>query len=113
VPSILCYPDELNQVWTNLVHNALQAMVYKGVLRVDVTRDARNLLVSITDSGEGISPEIMPKIFEPFFTTKPAGEGSGLGLDIVRKIVEKHQGTIDVASIPGQTTFTICLPLDE
>ncbi|GAB4183178.1 MAG: hypothetical protein Fur006_19880 [Coleofasciculaceae cyanobacterium] len=113
VPSILCYPDELNQVWTNLVHNALQAMVYKGVLRVDVTRDARNLLVSITDTGEGISPEIMPKIFEPFFTTKPAGEGSGLGLDIVRKIVEKHQGKIDVASIPGQTTFTICLPLDE
>ena len=113
VPSILCYPDELNQVWTNLVHNALQAMVYKGVLRVDVTRQDGNVLVSITDSGEGILPEIMPKIFEPFFTTKPAGEGSGLGLDIVRKIVEKHQGKIDVASIPGQTTFTICLPLDE
>jgi PAS domain S-box-containing protein len=113
VPSILCYPDELNQVWTNLVHNALQAMVYKGILRIDVTQDDRNLLVSITDSGEGISPEIMPKIFEPFFTTKSAGEGSGLGLDIVRKIIEKHQGKIEVESIPGKTTFTIYLPFHE
>lgn len=113
VPSILCYPDELNQVWTNLIHNALQAMVYKGRLRIDVTQQDGNVLVSITDSGEGISPEIMPKIFEPFFTTKPAGEGSGLGLDIVRKIIDKHQGKIEVESIPGNTIFTIYLPLQE
>ena len=112
LPAVLCYPDELNQVWTNLIHNALQAMENKGILRIDVVQHNTRVLVSITDSGKGISPEIMPKIFEPFFTTKPAGEGSGLGLDIVRKIIEKHQGKIDVESIPAQTTFTVSLPIN-
>lgn len=111
LPPLLCYPDELNQVWTNLVHNALQAMDYKGILRIDATKQDTNLIVSITDSGQGIPAEIMPKIFEPFFTTKPAGEGSGLGLDIVKKIIDKHQGSISVNSVPGQTTFTVSLPL--
>jgi two-component system, NtrC family, sensor kinase len=112
LPYVLCYPDELNQVWTNLIHNALQAMENKGILRIDVVQQNTRVLVSITDSGKGISPEIMPKIFEPFFTTKPAGEGSGLGLDIVRKIIEKHQGKIDVESMPAQTTFTVSLPIN-
>src|SRR5919202_1703705 len=111
-PEILCYPDELNQVWTNLIHNALQAMGNKGTLTIDVTRQEPFLLVSITDSGKGIPPEIMPKIFEPFFTTKPPGEGSGLGLDIVRKILEKHQGKIEVESVPGKTRFTVFLPIN-
>jgi len=110
VPPILCYPDELNQVWTNLIHNAIQAMEYKGNLIIDVTQQNHHILVSITDNGKGISPEMMPKIFEPFFTTKPAGEGSGLGLDIVRKIIAKHQGEIKVESLPGKTTFTVYLP---
>lgn len=113
VPAIWCYPDELNQVWTNLVHNALQAMDYKGILRINVTRQEPNVLVSITDSGKGIPPEIMPKIFEPFFTTKASGEGSGLGLDIVKKILDKHQGKIEVSSVPGQTTFTLFLPINK
>lgn len=112
LPLVLCYPDELNQVWTNLIHNALQAMENKGTLKIDVSRQDTKVLVSITDSGKGIPPEIIPKIFEPFFTTKPAGEGSGLGLDIVRKIIEKHQGTIEVESVPGQTTFTVYLPIN-
>jgi signal transduction histidine kinase len=112
LPLLLCYPDELNQVWTNLVHNALQAMDYKGTLRIDAIKQNTNLIVSITDSGQGISAEIMPKIFEPFFTTKPLGEGSGLGLDIVKKIIEKHQGSISVNSVPGKTTFTVSLPLE-
>jgi signal transduction histidine kinase len=112
LPPLLCYPDELNQVWTNLVHNALQAMDYQGTLEIDVTKQETNVLVSITDSGSGIPPEIMPKIFKPFFTTKAAGEGSGLGLDIVKKIIEKNQGTISVNSVPGQTTFTVSLPLE-
>jgi signal transduction histidine kinase len=111
-PSISCYPDELNQVWTNLIHNALQAMNNKGTLMIDVTRQTANLLVSITDNGKGIPPEIMPRIFEPFFTTKPPGEGSGLGLDIVRNIVAKHQGKIEVSSKPGKTIFTVSLPIN-
>ena len=109
-PPILCYPDELNQVWTNLIHNALQAMDNKGTLTLDVKQQDQQINVSITDSGKGIPLEIKAKIFKPFFTTKSAGEGSGLGLDIVKKIIEKHQGKIDVESIPGKTTFTVSLP---
>ena len=112
LPSVLCYPDELNQVWTNLLHNALQAMGNKGVLKIDVKHQDNTISVSITDNGPGIPPEIMPRIFEPFFTTKPPGEGSGLGLDIVHKIIEKHQGQLQVESVPGQTKFTVSLPLE-
>ncbi|MCT7951753.1 ATP-binding protein [Ancylothrix sp. C2] len=111
LPPILCYPDELNQVWTNLIHNAIQAMDYKGVLEIAIQKQAQNIAISFTDNGPGIPPEIMPKIFQPFFTTKPAGEGTGLGLDIVSKIIEKHSGKITVESQPGQTTFTIWLPI--
>ena len=113
LPSILCYPDELNQVWTNLLHNALQAMDYRGNLKIEVKQEDQNLLVKITDTGKGIAPEIMPKIFDPFFTTKGPGEGSGLGLDIVNKIIDKHYGMIDVESQLGQTTFTVSLPLNR
>ncbi len=111
LPEILCYPDELNQVWTNLIHNALQAMGNKGILTINANQQDSWMRVSITDSGAGIAPEIMSRIFEPFFTTKPPGEGSGLGLDIVRKIVEKHQGKIEVESVPGKTTFTVSIPI--
>ncbi|MEG4322370.1 MULTISPECIES: AAA family ATPase [unclassified Microcoleus] len=111
IPPILCYPDELNQVWTNLVHNALQAMDYRGRLIIDLVEQDGQAKISVTDSGKGIPFEIKAKIFEPFFTTKPAGEGSGLGLDIVKKILAKHQGKIEVESIPGQTTFHVFLPM--
>ncbi|MEG4342599.1 AAA family ATPase [Microcoleus sp. A003_D6] len=111
IPPILCYPDELNQVWTNLIHNALQAMGYRGTLTIELTAQDYQAKISISDSGQGIPEEIKAKIFEPFFTTKPAGEGSGLGLDIVKKIVDKHQGKIEVESIPGQTTFNVFLPM--
>ncbi|RKZ53095.1 MAG: hybrid sensor histidine kinase/response regulator [Candidatus Parabeggiatoa sp. nov. 3] len=111
LPLILCYPDDLNQVWTNLLHNALQAMDYKGTLTVDVSMQDDHAIISITDFGAGIPDDIKPKIFEPFFTTKRAGEGSGLGLDIVRKIIEKHEGKITFTSEPGKTTFSVYLPV--
>jgi len=112
VPPVRCLPDELNQVWTNLVHNALQAMDHKGTLTVGLRRDGDDVLVSIADTGCGIPEDIRARIFDAFFTTKPAGEGTGLGLDIVRKIVDKHQGRIDVDSEVGVgTTFTVRLPI--
>lgn len=111
IPRILCYPDELNQVWTNLIHNALQAMEYEGRLIISTAEQDGQVVISINDSGPGIPAEIQARIFEPFFTTKPAGEGSGLGLDIVRKIIDKHQGSIHLQSQPGEgATFIIQLP---
>lgn len=112
IPPIMCYVDQLNQVWTNLIHNALQAMDNQGTLTLDIVLEGNYIKVSVTDSGKGIPPEVMPKIFAPFFTTKPPGEGSGLGLDIVRKIIDKHRGKIEVASVPGKTTFTVALPVN-
>ena len=111
VPEIPGYGDELVQVWTNLIHNGIQAMDGKGKLEIGVSQQEAQISIEFTDSGCGIPSEIQEKIFQPFFTTKSAGEGSGLGLDIVRKILEKHQGTITFASVPGQTTFTIALPI--
>jgi signal transduction histidine kinase len=116
LPAMLCYADDLTQVWTNLIHNALQAMQNRGVLGIKTElKELGNLnkvaAIEISDSGTGIPLELQAKIFEPFFTTKPAGEGSGLGLDIVRRIVEKHNGAIALDSQPGSTTFTITLPI--
>ena len=113
VPKIPCYPDELNQVWTNLIYNAIQAMEGEGTLKLSVFQQQEDVVIEITDTGCGIPLEIQDKIFEPFFTTKPMGEGSGLGLDIVHKIVKKHQGEIDFRSQPGQTTFQVSLPIES
>ena len=110
IPQILCYPDELNQVWTNLIHNSLQAMQYRGNLEVAAFLENGMVVIAISDSGCGIPEAIRDRIFEPFFTTKPAGEGSGLGLDIVKKILQKHKGDIRVESRPGRTSFYIRLP---
>jgi PAS domain S-box-containing protein len=113
VPAILCYPDELNQVWTNVIQNALQAMGYQGTLTIRARQMDNQVVVAITDTGHGIPADVQPRIFEPFFTTKAAGEGSGLGLDIVKKIIEKHQGAITFSSRPGETTFSIALPIQR
>lgn len=112
IPEIRCYSDELNQVWTNLIQNAIQAMEGKGTLTIDVSQQENYVVVSITDSGCGIPENIRERIFEPFFTTKIAGEGSGLGLDICRKIIDKHQGKIELESQPGNTTFSVFLPIE-
>jgi signal transduction histidine kinase len=113
LPPIRCYPDELNQVWTNLIHNALQAMDNKGMVTVTARQQDDNIVIAITDDGPGIPAEIKDRIFEPFYTTKAAGEGSGLGLDIVRKIVDKHGGRIEAESEPGETTFRVYLPVNK
>jgi signal transduction histidine kinase len=107
------FGSELNQVWTNLIDNAIDAMKGQGVLRVRIHRDDTCAVVEIGDSGPGIPPEIQPHIFEPFFTTKGVGEGTGLGLDTVQRIVKKHHGTIEVTSKPGDTLFQVWLPLTD
>ena len=105
------FGSELNQVWTNIIDNAIDAMHGKGELRVRTFRDDGCIVVEIGDNGPGISPEVQPHIFEPFFTTKGVGEGTGLGLDTAQRIVKKHRGTIQVTSKPGDTRFQVWLPL--
>jgi signal transduction histidine kinase len=107
------FGSELNQVWTNIIDNAIDAMDGKGELRVRTYREDSCVVVEIADNGPGISPEIKPHIFEPFFTTKGVGEGTGLGLDTVQRIVKKHRGNIQVTSKPGDTRFEVRLPLAE
>jgi signal transduction histidine kinase len=105
------FGSELNQVWTNIIDNAIDAMHGKGELRVRTYRDDGCAVVEITDNGPGIPDEVQPHIFEPFFTTKGVGEGTGLGLDTVQRIVKKHRGNIQVTSKPGETRFQVWLPL--
>ncbi|WP_338760816.1 PAS domain S-box protein [Bernardetia sp. ABR2-2B] len=112
IPEFMGYPDELVQVWTNIIHNALQAMKHKGRLFLQTSTNDDKVLVSIQDTGGGIPKEVQDKIFDAFFTTKSAGEGSGLGLDITKKIIEKHDGKIWFDSLDGVgTTFFIELPI--
>jgi signal transduction histidine kinase len=107
------FGSELNQVWTNIIDNAIDAMGGKGELRVRTYREDSCVVVEIADNGPGILPDIQPHIFEPFFTTKGVGQGTGLGLDTVQRIVKKHRGNIQVASKPGDTRFEVRLPLAE
>jgi signal transduction histidine kinase len=113
IPDIWGYPDELIQIWTNLIHNAIQAMESGGTLTIATRQQENSIEVIVTDNGSGIPIEIQPKIFDAFFTTKPAGEGSGLGLNICQKIINKHQGRIQVESQPGQTQFHVWLPVES
>ncbi len=113
LPPVPSYPAELNQVWTNLIDNAVQAMGDEGRLTIRTRRDDEFATVQIEDTGPGIPAEVRDRIFEPFFTTKPIGHGTGLGLDIAwRIVVNKHRGYLKVASEPGSTTFTVRLPLE-
>jgi signal transduction histidine kinase len=105
------FGSELNQVWTNIIDNAIDAMHGEGELRVRTYRDDNCVVVEIADNGPGIPADVLPHIYEPFFTTKGVGEGTGLGLDTVQRIVKKHRGNIQVASKPGDTRFQVWLPL--
>ncbi|RPF30711.1 cyclic nucleotide-binding protein [Streptomyces sp. TLI_185] len=115
LPKIPAYPAELNQVWTNLIDNAVHAINSaggEGTLTVRTALDHDRLLVEFRDTGPGVPQEIRGRIFDPFFTTKPVGEGTGLGLDISwRIVVNKHHGTLQVESEPGDTRFQVLLPL--
>ncbi|HEX3894189.1 MAG TPA: ATP-binding protein [Terracidiphilus sp.] len=113
LPRVSAYGSELNQVWTALIENALDAMGNQGLLRLACRLEGEMLLVEIWDAGPGIPPELQDRIFEPFFTTKAPGEGLGLGLDNAMRIVRKHRGHISVKSEPGSTCFRIRLPLDQ
>ena len=113
VPYLLCDPDALTQVWVNLIDNAIYAIDKVGTLEIAIAQQAGQVIVEITNSGAEIPNEIMPRLFEPFFTTKPRGEGSGLGLDIVRQIVQKHDGNIHARNYCGRVTFSVIIPLPE
>jgi signal transduction histidine kinase len=114
LPAIPAYPAELNQVWTNLIDNAVDAMHGQGTLTVRTAHDGEFALVEIGDTGSGVPPEIAKRIFEPFFTTKPVGQGTGLGLDVSwRVVVNRHHGDMQLHSEPGDTRFQVRLPLHE
>lgn len=113
LPCISAYGSELNQVWTALIENALDALGSQGTLRIACRLEADMMLVEIWDTGPGIPPELQERIFEPFFTTKPPGQGLGLGLDNAMRIVRKHRGHLSVKSEPGSTCFRVRLPLNQ
>jgi len=111
LPKVMAYGSELNQVWTNLIDNAADAMHGNGKLTVRTAQENDFVLVEIADNGPGIPPNVQPHIFEPFYTTKGVGEGTGLGLDVVHRIVQKIRGNISVKSVPGDTRFQVRIPI--
>jgi signal transduction histidine kinase len=113
LPPLKVYGSALNQVWTNLIDNAVDAMTEGGQLRVHTRREPTHILIEIRDNGTGIAPEAQGHIFEPFYTTKAVGEGTGLGLDTVARIVRKHHGEIRLESRPGDTCFQVRLPFHQ
>jgi signal transduction histidine kinase len=113
LPKIFSYGSELNQVWTNLIDNAIDSMKGKGELRIRTCPEGNDILVEIVDNGPGVPPEIQSRIFDPFFTTKDVGDGSGLGLDTVYRIVRQHHGNISFTSRPGNTCFRVRLPIEQ
>ena len=113
LPAIRAFGSELNQVWTALIENALDAMRDRGTLRLTTKLTGRMVIVEVWDSGPGVDPTLKSRIFEPFFTTKPIGTGLGLGLDLVQRIVSKHFGSVAVESRPSATCFQVRIPLDR
>ncbi len=111
LPEIMCFPGKLNQVFMNLIVNAVHAVEEDGVICVSTTQESDSVTITVSDNGKGIAPEHLEDLFTPFFTTKPVGEGTGLGLSISHGIIEEHGGTISVDSTVGEgTTFTVTLP---
>ncbi len=113
MPAVPAYVGELNQVWTNLIDNAIFALGENGNLTIETKYNSKDITVCIMDNGKGIPKEIISRIFDPFFTTKKVGEGTGIGLDLVMRIVKHHSGEIKVKSVPGKTEFTVCIPIEQ
>ena len=113
LPRVSGNPGELNQLWANLLENAIDAVAESGHVSVKAARDGATVAVRIIDDGPGIPPDVLPRIFDPFFTTKPIGQGTGLGLDIARRIILAHDGNIAVDSRPGRTEFRVILPIER
>jgi signal transduction histidine kinase len=112
VPRVEAYPGELNQVWTNLVDNAVDAMAGSGTLRIATRREGDRVVVEIADTGSGMPPDVAARAFEAFYTTKETGKGTGLGLDIARRIiVDRHGGDIRIQSKPGETVLQVRIPI--
>jgi len=113
MPMVDAYIGELNQVWTNLIDNAIDAMDKNGELSVQMSSNGKDVTIRIIDNGSGIPKEIQSRIFDPFFTTKKVGQGTGIGLDLVKKTIERHHGEIKVNSEPGRTEFVVCIPISH
>jgi signal transduction histidine kinase len=107
------FAGELNQIWANLIDNALDAVPDRGRVDVTAARQRQRVVVRVVDNGPGIPAGIKDRLFEPFFTTKPVGKGTGLGLDIVRRLIIHNDAEIEVDSVPGRTEFRVSLPIAE
>jgi signal transduction histidine kinase len=114
LPRLRCHPNQIGQVFANLLVNAAQAIERQGVIRIRTRHEGNEVVVRISDTGHGMTPETRARLFTPFFTTKPRGQGTGLGLSVSQSIIARHQGRIEVESEPGKgTTFTVSLPITE
>ncbi len=111
MPGIEAYSGELNQVWTNLIDNAVYAVSENGEIQIETVCDSKNVTVRVLDNGTGIPKEIISRVFDPFFTTKKVGEGTGIGLDLVKSVIERHKGDVKVSSVKGKTEFVISFPI--
>jgi len=112
LPKICVSPGEMNQVWTNLIDNAIDALPEAGEIRIESEQDREFVITKVIDNGSGIPQDVIEQIFDPFFTTKEIGKGSGLGLEIAQNIIKRHRGQIKVSSKPGHTEFSVCLPIE-
>lgn len=113
LPEVPAHVGELNQVWTNIIDNAAHAVGKSGEIVIETSVDGKNVTAKITDNGPGIPAEILPRIFDPFFTTKKVGEGTGIGLDLVSRIIKRHNGEVKVDSVPGRTRFCVSIPIAQ
>jgi signal transduction histidine kinase len=113
LPAVHGFGSELNQVWSNLIDNALDAVDRGGQIEIKARKERDHVIVQVVDNGHGIPAEVRDRVFDPFFTTKPVGQGTGLGLDIVRRLVQRHNGQIELESRPGRTEFRVTLPVSD